>query len=43
MIHEIIETSGDLISDTVVEFALGSIVGLVSWFFGGLDGLLLEN
>ena len=40
MIHEIIETSGDLISDTVVEFALGSIVGLVSWFFGGLDGLL---
>lgn len=32
--------SGDIISDTALDFALGSVIGLISWFFGGLDGLL---
>lgn len=40
MINEILEAGKDLANDTVVDFALGSIIGLISWFFGGLDGLL---
>ena len=32
--------SGDIVSDTALDFVLGSIIGLISWFFGGLDGLL---
>ena len=40
MINEILEAGKDLANDTVVDFAVGSLIGLVSWFFGGLDGLL---
>ena len=40
MINEILEAGKDLANDTVVDFAVGSIIGLISWFFGGLDGLL---
>ena len=40
MINEVIEASEGIISDTAVDFALGSGIGLLSWFFGGLDGLL---
>ena len=40
MINEILEAGKDLANDTVVDFALGSGIGLLSWFFGGLDGLL---
>ena len=40
MINEILEAGKDLANDTVIDFAVGSIIGLISWFFGGLDGLL---
>ena len=40
MINEILEAGKELANDTVVDFALGSGIGLLSWFFGGLDGLL---
>ena len=40
MINEILDAGKDLANDTVIDFAVGSIIGLISWFFGGLDGLL---
>ena len=32
--------SSDIVSDTVLDFALGSLVGVLAWFFGGLDGFV---
>ena len=40
MINEVIDVSKDILNDTVLNFALGSFVGLLSWFFGGLDGFV---
>ena len=39
MISEVID-AGQTVSDTAIDFVLGSGIGLLSWFFGGLDGLL---
>ena len=40
MINEITEFSGSAVNDTAINFALGSIIGLAGWFFGGLDGFV---
>ena len=40
MINEVIDVSKDILNDTVLDFALGSFVGLLGWFFGGLDGFV---
>ena len=37
MIHEITDFGGNVVNDTAIDFAIGSIVGLAGWFFGGLD------
>ena len=29
-----------IVNDSAIDFVLGSAIGLISWFFGGLDGLL---
>ena len=45
MINAISETAQDLVteiveSETAIDFMLGSIIGGISWFFGGLDGFV---
>ena len=40
MIDEVVETISGTVNDTALDFVVGSVIGLVSWFFGGLDGLL---
>ena len=32
--------SENIVNDTTVDFAFGSVIGLVGWFFGGLDGFV---
>lgn len=39
MINEIVDL-GSVVNDSAMDFGLGAIIGIIGWFFGGLDGFI---